>query len=257
MAERDVDKARREAKLRVRSGRAPSYMRALNQLATENGYGNWAEYSKVLAAKAPQLPDIRVRLVTAGGRERFVGVELAKVLDFHELDEDQWNHFAHQDRLQLVFEFALSTRHERGDTDRYTPELVESNVPSLTVLTERHGEQVVKTGADVTSPDFLVTVENTTSGTREVVGVQLADLLELHGLNLVDWEASSPEEKEALVEESALWAKRSTGDLSSYFTRSYLALMKARGKEARRVDSGAGPVVESRLQKGLRYLAGL
>ena len=192
MAERDVEKARREAKLRTRSGQAKSYMRALNQLATENGYGNWAEYSKVLAAMPPQPPDIRVRLVAAGGRERFMGIELEKVFAFHELDEAQWNHLAHEDRLQLVFEFALSRRRERGDMERYTPEVIESNVPPLTVSTGRHEEQAVEAGAGVADADFTVALESSTGGNREIVGVQLADLLELHGLSQADWEVSSP-----------------------------------------------------------------
>jgi hypothetical protein len=230
MAERDVEKAKREAKLRARSGQAKSYMRALSQLATENGYGNWGEYSKVLAAMPPRPPDIRVRLVAAGGRERFMGIELEKVFAFHELDEAQWNHLAHKDRLQLVFEFALSTRRERGDMDRYTPELIESNVATLTVPTGPHEDLAMEIGAGVAEADFMVALESSANGKKAIVGVQLADLLEFHGLSQADWEASSPEEKEALVEESALWTKRSTGDLGGYFTEVVSGLDEGEGE---------------------------
>lgn len=226
MAERDVEKARREAKLRTRSGQATSYVRALNQLATESGYRNWAEYSRVLAAMPSQPPDIRVRLVAAGGRERIMGTELEKVLAFHELDEAQWNLFAHPDRLQLVFEFALSMRRERGDMERYTPELLESNVPTLTVPEK----QSVENAAGVAGADFMVALESSASRKKELIGVHLADLLEFHGLSQADWEASSPEEKEALVEETALWTKRSTGDLGSYFTQVVSGLDEGEGE---------------------------
>ena len=67
--------------------------------------------------------------------------------------------------------------------------------------------------------DFVVELESRADGRKEIVGVQLVDVLEFHGLVLADWEGSDRQEQEALIEEVALWSKRSAGDLGSYFSQ--------------------------------------
>lgn len=218
MGERDVELARREAKRRKRSGQASSYMAALAQLAAENGHDNWALYAKALALLPEQAPDFRVRLVGPSGEKAAV-ISLKSVLAFHELDEAGWERLSPAERVRDILECVLSARRERGDMTRYSAELVESNVPSVVVagLPQQPGLAPDSGGAG--PADFVVELERRQDGTKEQVGVRLDDLLEFHGLALADWESSGREEQEALVEELALWAKRSAGDLGAYFSQ--------------------------------------
>lgn len=239
MAERDVEKARREAKLRTRSGQSKSYMRALNEIAAENGFGgkngngDWAEYLKALAAMAPQPQDVRVRLVAADASERTAGIALQQVWAYHDINEAQWSDATQHERLQLVFEYALSSRREHGDLERYTPELIESNVPTLTVPPGGQGTLAHFGCGSAEGVDFTVVLESRSTGKKEIVGVQLADLLEFHGLGQADWDASSYEEQEALVEESALWTKRGAGDMAGYFAEVVSGLDQGEGSAPR------------------------
>lgn len=220
MADREVELAKSEAKKRKRSGRAKSYMTALAQLAAENGHDDWASYAKALAAVPGPIPDFRVRLV-GGGNERTITSSLRSVLAFHELDEARWTQVSPTERVQYILEFALSSRRERGDVATYTAEVIESNV--LSVVVPDAGPSVVEApapgSANAGQADFLVEIESQASGRKEWIGVQLADLLEFHGIGPVEWESSGREEQESLIEETALWAKRSTGDLGVYFSQ--------------------------------------
>jgi hypothetical protein len=220
MGEREVKLARQEAKRRKRSGQASSYMVALKQLAVEHGYDDWALYAQALAASPGRAPDFRVRLAGAGGDLAF-GVSLKRVLAFHDLDEAGWERLSPMERVRDILECALSSRRERGDMARYSAELVESNVPSAFIagLQGQTGAAPAAGASSVDPAHFVVELERREDGAKEQVGVQLEDLLEFHGLALADWESSGREEKEALVEEVALWTKRRTGDLGSYFTQ--------------------------------------
>lgn len=218
MGERDVELARREAKRRRRSGQASSYMVALAQLAAENGHDSWALYAKALAALPERAPDFRVRLVSAGA-EKVMGLSLSSVLAFHELDETSWGRLSPAERVRDILECALSSRRERGDMMRYSADLVESNVPSVDVKGVQQQPTAVSTSRGTRSADFVVELESRDDGTKEQVGVQLEDLLEFHGLAMADWESSGRQEREALVEEVALWVKRSAGDLGAYFSQ--------------------------------------
>lgn len=220
MGEREVELARQEAKRRRRSGQASSYMVALKQLAVENGYDNWAVYAEALATAPSPAPDFRVRLVGGSGEIAF-GLSLKRVLAFHELDEASWERLSPAERVRDILECALSSRRERGDLARYSAELVESNVPSVVVagLQQQPGPVPASDGAGASPADFVVELERREDGTKEQVGIRLDDLLEFHGLALADWESSSREEREALVEEVALWTKRSSGDLGAYFSQ--------------------------------------
>lgn len=209
MGDREVEKARQEARRRKRSGQAASYTAALSQLAAENGHKDWASYAKALAADPGPAPDFRVRLVSADGQEKAFTLSMKGVLIFHDLDETGWELLAPAERVQHVLECAVSSRRERGDLAPYAAALLESNVPSVVVPTG---------GARGEPADFVVELESRADGRKEHVGVQLEDLLEFHGLALADWESSGREEREALVEEVALWTKRSSGDLGTYFS---------------------------------------
>lgn len=220
MSDREMDLARQEAKRRKRSGQAKSYTAALAQLAAESGHDNWASYAKALAAVPARAPDFRVRLVGAGGEERIFTLSLARVLGFHDLDEASWERMPPAARLQHVLECALSSRRERGDIVHYTATLLESNVPSVVVQGLEQPERAPATPSASTGPaDFVVELESHAGGQKEHVGVQLVDVLEFHGMALADWESSARGEQESLVEEVALWSKRSAGDLGSYFSQ--------------------------------------
>lgn len=220
MSDRDVDLARQEAKRRKRSGQAKSYTAALAQLASENGHDDWTSYAKALAADPGRAPDFRVRLVGAGGEERTFALSMTRVLQFHGLDEASWKQAPPAARVQHVLECALSSRRERGDMTHYTAELLESNVPSVVVSGPAQAAHAPATLGGGGGPvDFVVELESRADGRKESVGVQLVDVLEFHGLVLADWEGSDRQERETLVEEVALWSKRSAGDLGSYFSQ--------------------------------------
>jgi len=210
MGDREVEKARQEARRRKRSGQAASYTAALSQLAAENGHKDWASYAKALAADPGPAPDFRVRLVSADGQEKAFTLSMKGVLVFHDLDETGWELLAPAERVQHVLECALSSRRERGDLAPYAAALLESNVPSVVVPTRDVGGEPA---------DFVVELESRADGRKEHVGVQLADLLAFHGMTPAEWESSGREDREALVEEVALWSKRSAGDLGSYFSQ--------------------------------------
>lgn len=218
MGEKLLKKAKDEAKARKRAGRAATHTAALKQLAAENGYEDWAAYAKALDAQTDPAPQLRVRLVPPSGEVREVTSTLRHVLTFHDLDEQQWREATPEERVSLVLERALSMRRMKGDMTPYTAELVESNVPSVVVPGQgearHHGHAPGAPGES----DFLVVLESRESGRKETVGVQLADLLEFHGIDHAEWESSTQEEQELLVEEVALWGKRSAGDLTSYFS---------------------------------------
>lgn len=220
MSDRDVDLAKQEAKRRKRSGQAKSYTAALAQLAAENGHDGWASYAKALAAEPGRAPDFRVRLVGASGEERTFSLSMTRVLGFHDLDEASWEQLPPAGRLQHVLECALSSRRERGDMTRYAASLLESNVPSVVIPGGTQPNRASgDRGAGTGPADFVVELESRADGKTEHVGVQLVDVLEFHGMVLADWEANGREEQEALVEEVALWSKRSAGDLGAYFSQ--------------------------------------
>jgi hypothetical protein len=219
MSDREVDLARREAKRRKRSGQAKSYTAALAQLAAENGHNDWASYAKALAADPGRAPDFRVRLVGAGGEERTLALSMTRVLGFHDLDEAGWERLPPAERLQHVLECALSSRRERGDMTHYTAKLLESNVSSVEIPGFAQPDRApAPRGAGADPTDYVVELESRADGQKEQVGVQLVDVLEFHGIALADWEGSGRAEQESLVEEVALWSKRSAGDLGSYFS---------------------------------------
>lgn len=220
MGDREVEFARKEAKRRKRSGQAKSYTAALAQLAAENGHDDWAAYAKALAADPGPAPDFRVRLVGRGGDERTFALSLKRVLDSHGLDEASWEPVSPAVRVQHVLECALSSWRVRGDMTNYTAELIESNVPSVVVTVPVQADHApVSADARGGKSDFVVELESRSDGQKEHIGVQLADVLEFHGIDLVDWESSGREEQETLVEEVALWSKRSAGDFSSYYSQ--------------------------------------
>lgn len=218
MGEKLLKKAKDEAKKRKRSGHAATHTAALNQIAAEHGHDDWAAYAKALAAQPDPAPQLRVRLVAPSGEAREVTSTLRHVLTFQDLDEQQWREATPEERVSLVLERALSMRRTKGDMTPYTAELVESNVPSVVVPGQSVARQHDQVPGAPCEPDFVVALESRESGRKETVGVQLADLLEFHGIDHGEWEASGQEERELLVEECALWQKRSVGDLSSYYS---------------------------------------
>lgn len=234
MGEKLLRKVKEVAKTRKRTGHAATHTAALKQLAAENGYEDWAAYAKALAAQPDPAPQLRVRLVSPSGEAREVTSTLRHVLTFHDLDEQQWREATPEERVSLVLESALSMRRTKGDMTPYTAELVESNVPSVVVPGQsvaRPHDQVPGASGE---PDFVVVLESRESGRKEAVGVQLADLLEFHGIDHAEWESSTQDEQELLVEEVALWGKRSAGDLTSYFSE----VVAGFGEEG---ESGAAP----------------
>lgn len=220
MSERAVRLVKSEAKQRKRDGKARTYTGALTQIATENGHGDWAAYEKALLAEPDPTPDFRVRLQPPAGEERLISIYLRDILPFHGLDEAQWRKTSIDERVQFVVDYALWTRRKRNDFVSYTAEILESNVEHGTAAAQKAQNQAMPaTEGAPSAPDFVVELESRTTGSKEQIGVKLADLLELHGMELADWYDAGHEEREALVEESALWEKRSKGDLGSYFTQ--------------------------------------
>lgn len=215
MSERTVRLVKHEAKQRKRSGQARSYMAALAQLAVENGHSDWAAYEKVLLAVRDPLPDFRIRLVPPAGEAKMIGVFMREVLSYHGLNESQWHAAPDEERVQFVLDFALWSRRKRGDFNAYGAEITESNL--------EHGVPVAASvpaqapAVQTSVADFVVEVESRATGKKEHISVQLADLLELNGLSQTEWDEAGQEERESLVEEAALWEKRSKGDLAAYF----------------------------------------
>jgi len=219
VSERAVRLVKTVAKQRKRAGQARTYMGALAQLAAENGHDDWAAYEKALLAQPDSPPDFRVRLQPAVGEARMISVFMRDILPFHGLDEAQWRAAPIDERAQFVVDYALWSRRKQDDFVSYAAEILESNVEHGT--TDARGEQNKATPAaerTLGDPDFVVELESRATGTKEQIGVQLADLLEHHGIEQADWEHAGQEERETLVEEAALWVKRSKGDLGSYFT---------------------------------------
>lgn len=215
--ERAVNLAKHEAKKRTRSGQAKSYMVALAQLAAENGHANWEEYRKVLEASPMPIPDYRVRLVSSDGHDKTVSVLLKDVLTFHGVSADIWEQEPVNEQQQYVNEYALWSRHKLGDFTAYTAAILEANVKTDSfqeVAKEPQQSQAAVT-ADM---DFIVELEIPGSGKKESIGVLLSDVLELHGLSQEDWRGSGRLEQGTMVEDAALWSKRSKGDLTRYFT---------------------------------------
>ncbi|MFC5511025.1 hypothetical protein ACFPOU_07790 [Massilia jejuensis] len=231
MSERTVRLVKHEAKKRKRSGQAHSYMAALAQLAAENGHGDWAAYEKVLLAVPDAAPDFRIRLVPAAGEAKMIGVFMRDILPYHGLDESQWQAAADEERVQFVLDFALWSRRKRGDFTGYRAEITESNV--------EHGVEAAGPApaqghqAPSSAPDFVVEVESRATGKKEHIGVQLADLLELHGMSQAEWDEAGHEEQESLVEEAALWEKRSKGDLGGYYAEVLSGLDQGEGSAPR------------------------
>lgn len=232
MSERTVRLAKIEAKRRKRSGQARSYMAALGQLAAENGHGgDWGAYEKVLLAAPDPAPDFRVRLTPPDGDEKVIAVFMREILPYHGLDESQWQAASDEERVQFVLDFALWSRRKRGDFTAYSAEITESNVehgvPAGGSVPEQPG------AASSGAPDFVVEVESRATGKKEHIGVQLADLLELHGMSQAEWDQAGQEEQESLVEEAALWEKRSKGDLGGYFAEVVSGLDQGEGNAPR------------------------
>lgn len=220
MSERTVRRVKHVAKQRKRAGQARSYMNALAQLAAEHGHGDWAAYEKALLAEPDPIPDFRVRLQPPAGEERVISVFLRDILPFHGLDEAQWRSAPIDERVQFVLDYALWSRRKRDDFISYTAEILESNVEHGTAAAQAEQRHALPAQAsDRGVPDFVVELESRATGKREQIGVRLADLLELHGIELADWENAGQGERESLVEEAAMWEKRSKGDLGSYFTQ--------------------------------------
>ncbi|MBY0240059.1 MAG: hypothetical protein K2X55_12160 [Burkholderiaceae bacterium] len=220
MSDRDVDLAKKEARRRKQSGKAKSYTAALAQLAAENGHDDWTAYATALAAEPGPAPDFQVRLVSAGRNERTLVLSLKRVLSVTGVDNASWEQMLPAERVQHVLDCALSSRRARGDMTRYNAELIESNVPSVVASGLAQAGQVrMSLGADGSQPDFVVELESRSSGVKEHVGVPLVELLEFHGIVPADWECSGREEKESLIEEMALWSKRSSGDFGAYFSQ--------------------------------------
>lgn len=221
MTERAVRLVKHEAKKRKRSGQARSYMAALAQLAAENGHlgvngqGDWAAYEKVLLAAPGPTSHFRICLTPPAGEKKMISVFLRDLLPYHGLDEGQWQAATEDERAQFVLDFALWSRRKRGDFTAYAAEITESNVEHGVPAGGSVPEQ--PPAASGSAPDFVVEVESRATGKKEYIGVQLADLLELHGLSQAEWDEAGQEERESLVEEAALWEKRSKGDLGGYF----------------------------------------
>lgn len=232
MSERTVRLVKHEAKKRKRSGQARSYMAALAQLAAENGHGgDWAAYEKVLLAAQDPAPDFRIRLTPAAGEEKMISVFLRDVLPYHGLDEGQWPSATDEERAQFVLDFAHWSRRKRGDFTAYSAEITESNVAQG--VPAAGGAPAQALAASSGAPDFVVEVESRATGKKEHIGVQLADLLELHGMSQAEWDEAGHEEQESLVEEAALWEKRSKGDLGGYFAEVVSGLDQGEGHAPR------------------------
>lgn len=234
MSERTVRLVKHAAKQRKRAGQARSYMTALAQLAAEKGHDDWAAYEKALLAEPDPTPDFRVRLQPPIAEVRVISVFLRDVLPFHGLDEAQWRAAPLDERAQFVLNYALWSRRKRGDFVSYSAEILESNVEHGTTAAPQEPRHAVPAaGDDRTAPDFVVELESRASGKREQIGVQLADLLELHGLSQAEWDEAGQEEQESLVEEAALWEKRSKGDLGGYYAEVVSGLDEGEGSAPR------------------------
>lgn len=216
MSERTVRLVKHEAKQRKRFGQARSYMAALAQLAAENGHEDWAAYEKVLLAVPEPASDFRIRLVPPTGEEEVISGYLRQILPYHGLDEGQWQAATPEEREQYVLDFALWSRRKRGDFISYRAEIIESNVEHGVEVAGAALAQLPTQSSDAL--DFVIELESRATGIKEHVSVQLADLLELHGMSQSEWDEAGREEQESLVEEAALWEKRSKGDLGGYFT---------------------------------------
>ena len=216
MSERTVRLVKHEAKRRKRSGQARSYMAALAQLAAENGHEDWAAYEKVLLAVPEPAPDFWIRLVPPAGEEKRISGHLRHILPYHGLDEDQWRAATPEERKQYVLDFALWSRRKRGDFISYRAEITGLNVEHSVEVAGTAPTQVRPEPSG--APEFVVELESRATGKKEHVGVHLADLLELHGMSQAEWDAAGRAEQESLVEEAALWERRSKGDLGGYFT---------------------------------------
>lgn len=206
-------------------------MAALGQLAAENGHGDWAAYEKVLMAAPDPVPDFRIRLVSPAGEAKIIGVFMRDILPYHGLDDSQWLAAPDEERAQFVLDFALWSRRKRGDFASYRAEITESNVEHGADAGRAAPAQAepVSTG----EPEFVVALESGATGKKEQIGVYLADLLELHGMSQAEWDVAGHEEQEALVEEAALWEKRSKGDLGGYFTEVVSGLDHGEGSAPR------------------------
>lgn len=234
MSERTVRLVKHAAKQRKRAGQARSYMTALAQLAAENGHGDWAAYEKALLAEPDPIPDFRVRLQPPAGEVRVISVFLRDILPFHGLDEAQWRAAPLDERTQFVLDYALWSRRKRDDFVSYSAEIMESNIEHGTTAAPEEPRQVLApTGGDRSAPDFVVELESRASGKKEQIGVQLADLLEFHGIEQADWDGAGQEERESLVEEAALWEKRSKGDLGGYYAEVVSGLDEGEGSAPR------------------------
>lgn len=234
MSERTVRLVKHAAKQRKRAGQARSYMTALAQLAAENGHGDWAAYEKALLAEPDPTPDFRVRLQPPAGEVRVISVFLRDILPFHGLDEAQWRAAPLDERVQFVLDYALWSRRKRDDFVSYSAEILESNVEhGTTAAPEDQRHAAPAAGGDRTAPDFVVELESRASGQREQIWVQLSDLLELHGLSQAEWDEAGQEEQESLVEEAALWEKRSKGDLGGYYAEVVSGLDQGEGSAPR------------------------
>jgi len=237
MSERTVRLVKHEAKQRKRSGQARSYMAALAQLAAEsghlgeNGQGDWAAYEKVLRAAPDPTPDFRIRLTPPAGEEKVISVFLRDILPYHGLDRGQWQSATDEERVQFVIDFAHWSRRKRGDFTAYNAEITESNVEHGVPAGGSAPKQARAASSGV--PDFVVEVESRATGKKEHIGVQLADLLELHGMSQAEWDEVGREEQESLVEEAALWEKRSKGDLGGYFSEVVSGLEQGEGDAPR------------------------
>lgn len=232
MSERTVKLVKHEAKKRKRSGKARSYMAALAQLAAENGHGgDWAAYEKMLLATPDPTPDFRIRLTPVDGEEKMISVFLRDILPYHGLGEGQWQSATEEERAQFVLDFAHWSRRKRGDFTAYGAEIAESNVEHGVPASGSAPEQAP--AASGSAPDFVVEIESRATGKKEHLGVQLADLLELHGMSQAEWDVAGQEEQESLVEEAALWEKRSKGDLGGYFTEVVSGLDQGEGNAPR------------------------
>lgn len=234
MSERTVRLVKHAAKQRKRAGQARSYMTALAQLAAEHGHADWAAYEKALLAEPDPIPDFRVRLQPPAGEARVISAFLRDILPFHGLDEAQWRAAPLDERAQFVLDYALWSRRKRDDFVSYSAEILESNVQhGTTAAPEELRHAVPEAGGHRTAPDFVVELESRVSGKREQIGVQLSDLLELHGMSQAEWDEAGLEEQESLVEEAALWEKRSKGDLDGYFAEVVSGLEKGEGNAPR------------------------
>lgn len=122
-----IARARQEAKKRSRTGEI-GYLKALEQIAVEQGFEKWVDMRKDREANPlpRRQPDFVVHLTPKGKSEVEVEVRgfMKNVLEFSAIDQAEWDQSTRDEREQLVIEYALGTRHQKGDFADYYAEVV-------------------------------------------------------------------------------------------------------------------------------------